>query len=285
MQRVGVIICATLLISAVTARGNPVVNLGHYYVVKDSSVPADILVSDAGNPATEDVEGMQFTLQLGSGTQSTPSIGSVDFLSATIWSGHVSASNINTVVVAGSGPQYKSWGLLTDNAADFVNTNGKLATVILNATGASPGDYAVKMTGTAQSAANSKFFSGLGTVVPTTFADGMLTVVVRGDYDRDNQLTAGDIPVALSALSNLDTYEAMKGLPPEGLIAVGDVDVSSAVDNRDLQSLLVLLANSAGGGGMSVVPEPATWVLVFVALVVLSIVRIVNGFRHSRCTE
>jgi hypothetical protein len=282
MRPVGVIICATLLISAVSARGNPVINLGHYYVVKDASVPADILVSDAGNPATEDVEGMQLTLQLGSGILSTPSIGSVDFLTGTIWSGRVSASNINTVVVAGSGPQYKSWGLLTDNAG-AVNANGKLATVSLSAVGASPGDYLVKMTGTAQSSANSKFFNGSGAVVPATFADGKLTVVIRGDYDRNDQLTAGDISVALSALSGLDAYKEMKGLSTDGLIKVGDVDVSGAVDNRDLQSLLISLANSGGGGGLNVVPEPATWMLAFGALVSLSIVKAAVGFRHGRC--
>jgi len=279
MRSVGVIFCAAVLISPAAVRGNPVVNLDHYYVVKDSSAPADIFVSDAASAASEDIEGMQFTLQLGSGTLSTPSIGSADFLTGTIWSGHVSASNINTVVVTGSGPQYKSWGLLTDNAADFVNANGKLATVILSATGASPGDYPVKMTGTAQSAANSKFFSGPGAVVPATFADGTVTVVIRGDYDRDNQLTAGDISAALAALTNLNSYETMKGLDDTGLMAVGDVNVSGAVDNRDVQSLLVLLANSAGGGGISVVPEPAAWALATVAAAILLVAKAINAKR------
>jgi len=277
MRPVGVIICATVLVSAMAARGNPVINLGHYYVVKDSSAPADISVSDAASAASEDIEGMQFTLQLGSGMLSTPSIGSVDFLAGTIWSGHVSPSNINPVTLAGSGPQYKSWGLLTDNAADFVNANGKLATVNLNTTAASPGDYSVKMTGTTVSGANSKFYNGFGTVVPATFADGMLTVVIRGDYDRDNQLAVGDISAALSALADLDAYETLKGLSSAGLLAVGDVDASSAVDNRDAQALLVALAN-VGGGGMSAVPEPAAWLSCASSLLAV----LIAGARHRR---
>lgn len=276
-------IFAAALVIAVGARANPVVNLGHYYVVKDALAPAEIFVSDSGNAASEDLEGMQFTLQLGAGSLSTPSIGSIDFLSGTIWSGHVSAANVYPS--SGTGPQFKSSLLFTDNFGDFVNPNGILATAIFNAAGAAVGDYPIKLTGTIDSGANSKFYNGLGVVVPATFADGMLTVVVRGDFDRDNQLTAGDISAALTALSNLNSYRTMKGLNDAGLLAVGDVNVSGAVDNRDVQSLLVSLANAGGGGGLSVVPEPAAWVLALGALVSLSILEAAVGFRHGRCTR
>jgi hypothetical protein len=288
MRMIGGTICvamffAAAISAAVTARANPVVYLGHYYVVKDVSAPAEILVSDSGNATSEDIEQMQFTLQLGTGTLNTPSIGSVDFLSGTIWSGHVSAANVYPS--AGASPQFKPSLLFTDNLGDFVNANGRLATATFSATGAAAGDYPIKLTGTIDPGANSKFYNGKGAVVPATFADGTLTVVIRGDYDRDNQLTAGDISAALGALSNLNSYEAMKGLNDAGLSAVGDVDVSGAVDNRDLQSLLISLANAGGGGGLSVVPEPAAWVLALGALVSLSIIEAAIGFRHGRCTS
>jgi len=284
MRTIGWIICAGILAAATSAGANPVINLGHYYIVKDASAPAEVLVSDSGNVATEDIEGMQFTLQVGTGALSTPSIGSVDFLTGTIWAGRVSLANISPVVVTGGGPQLKSWGLLTDNPG-FVNANGRLATVNFNAASAMPGDYSIKLTGMVESGANSKFYSGMDAAVPATFASGTLTVVIRGDYDRDNQLTVGDISAALSALSNLNSYQTMKGLNDAGLLAVGDVDVSGAVDNRDVQALLISLANSGGGGGTSVVPEPTAWELALGALISLSLIEAVAGFRHSRCTR
>jgi hypothetical protein len=76
----------------------------------------------------------------------------------------------------------------------------------------------------------------------------------------------------------------MEGLNDAGLLAVGDVDVSGVVDNRDLQALLISLANSGGVGGISPVPEPAAWALALGALVSLSIVKSFRGFRHSRCS-
>ena len=74
---------------------------------------------------------MTFTLQIGAGTGSAPAIGSVNFLTNTIWTGHVSAGSVGNPA-GGNDPQFQSFSLVTDDFGDFVNANGTLATFTLN---------------------------------------------------------------------------------------------------------------------------------------------------------
>jgi endonuclease I len=83
-----------------------------------------------------------------------------------------------------------------------------------------------------------------------------------GDFDRDHQLTAGDIQVMMDALTDLQAYQTLKGLTDPQLNTVANVNVDGSIDNLDAQALLVQLASaSGGGGGLAPVPEPSAVVL------------------------
>ena len=241
------------LLAAATVRAAPVVDLGHQYVRVGGSQSIAFLVSDAGNAATQDIEGMTFTLQIGAGAGNTPSIGTVDFLTGTVWTGHVSPSNVLPAVGA-TDPQFKSFTLLTDTAGDFVNANGTLVNVTFQALAATSGDFTIKLTNTKDLGSDSQFTSGLGANVPATFNAGTLTVVAPGDFDRSGQTNIADISEMLKALTDLPAYKTARGLTDAGLLAIGDLNNSGAVTNSDIQSLLNILS---GSGSIQAVPEPS----------------------------
>ena len=252
--------------------------MGHYYVVKESSLVTSLAVSDIGNPVTEDIEGMTFTLQIAAGTGASPSISSVNFLTSSIWTGHVSAANVFSA--AGSGPQFKSYTLITDNAGDYVNANGTLAAFGISATGAAAGNYSLKLTGTKSPGSDSQFTNGIGNSVAATFGSGTLTVVARGDFDRDTHVNAADIPAMLQALVDLDAYKAAKGLDASGLLAVGDMNGDQVVNNADLQGLLHTLI--LGSSPAPTVPEPPGFSLMLFAALIFATVRARRGFDSAK---
>ena len=69
---------------------------------------------------------MQFSIQIGDGSGLTPSITSIDLLTATIWAGLAST---DWPADGGSDPQFASRAIFTDIPGDFVDANGRLATV------------------------------------------------------------------------------------------------------------------------------------------------------------
>jgi hypothetical protein len=258
------VILGTLAL-ATAAHADPVVNLGHYYVAKNSSQSALLPVTDSVSPAVDDIEGMTFSLQIGAGTGSAPAISSVDFLTSSIWTGHVAAANIINPPTA-SGAQFKSFTLITNSAGEFVNANGTLATLGFNAAGAMPGDYPLKLIGTVDPANDTRFVSGVGNTLAATIGTGMLTVVAPGDFNRDSHVTTGDILAMETALADLNSYKAMNNLDNSALLAIGDLSGDHLVNNADLQSLLTLL--KSGGGSIAAVPEPATWNLAVVSTLI-----------------
>jgi hypothetical protein len=101
------------------------------------------------------------------------------------------------------------------------------------------------------------------------YTTGVLSVVdinfQPGDFNRDHQVTATDIPAMLSALTDLNSYAATNSLSATQLAAIGDFDNSGTVTNRDIQGLLDLVASQGGGGTVAAVPEPSTLVLLLLA--------------------
>jgi hypothetical protein len=177
MKRAALLIASAVLACGLPALAAPIVTVGAYTIpVGQSSEPILIDVSDSAPAASEDIEGMVFTLQVASGTGTSPSITSVDLQTSTIWS-PVSTSPLDvTTPSGGSQPQFASRDILTDSFGEFANANGLLATVDLNTAGVAPGTYALLLTGTIDPGANSQFFNGLGQPVSATFNAGSLTV-------------------------------------------------------------------------------------------------------------
>jgi len=83
---------------------------------------------------------------------------------------------------------------------------------------------------------------------------------LMGDFDRDTQLSIGDLWALMDALRDLDAYKTANNLNDAQLLAFGDLDGDGAVTNLEVQALIGLLAGSAGAGssaavGRAVVPS------------------------------
>ncbi len=109
--------------------------------------------------------------------------------------------------------------------------------------------------------------------MPATITNGTLTVVLGGDFNRDGQLSSGDLQTMLSALTDLSVYQSTFNVPAAELTAIGDLDGDGLVTNRDIQPMLNLLAS--GAGSLQAVPEPPTVVLAAVLVLLF-------GVRSSR---
>ncbi|HEY4313324.1 MAG TPA: PEP-CTERM sorting domain-containing protein [Pirellulales bacterium] len=168
-------IFAVLLFFAFDVHATPIVNVGTYSAPQNTLQTISINVSDSVAASLEDIEGMTFTLQIASGTGITPSIHSIDLTTGTIWSGDVSPGNIS--VSAGATSQFESISLLTDNAGEFVDPNGLLATAVVDTTGATPGPYLLFLVGTKDAGSDSQLLNGVGDPVSATFASGTLNVL------------------------------------------------------------------------------------------------------------
>jgi hypothetical protein len=103
----------------------------------------------------------------------------------------------------------------------------------------------------------------LGWNTAQLYTTGVLSVsaVVRGDWNRDGQVTSADILAMLVALTDLNSYAISNSLSPTQLAAIGDFDNSGSVTNRDIQGLLDLVASLPGDGSVAAVPEPTTLTL------------------------
>jgi fibronectin-binding autotransporter adhesin len=89
--------------------------------------------------------------------------------------------------------------------------------------------------------------------------------IARGDFNRDGALTPTDLPIMLSALTQLDSYASAQGLTPAELIAIGDLDGSGTITNADIQSLLDRLVSGSASSPFAV-PEPSSSTLACLAI-------------------
>jgi hypothetical protein len=120
------------------------------------------------------------------------------------------------------------------------------------------------------------FLSGDGTrAVDPLMIVAMPPLPVLGDFDRDGQLAAADVPLMLKALIDVNSYQKWAGLSASDLLAIGDFDGDQLVTNADLQMLLQKLASSNIPAG---VPEPDAQLLMLFGL--LSI-----GLRWLGCRQ
>jgi hypothetical protein len=164
--------------ASLSAKAALTVSIGHDYITPGATQSFPISVSDTDNAQTDDIEGMTFTLQIGSGTGSTPSIVGADLLTNTVWKGLVSGPVY--VSTGGNTPQFVSQDLITDNAGEYLgeynSPSGTLATFTVNTAGATPGNYSLLLVGTLDPGSDSQFIDGSGNTVPAVFNAGILTV-------------------------------------------------------------------------------------------------------------
>jgi hypothetical protein len=138
--------------------------------------------------------------------------------------------------------------------------------------------------GTVLSIQNDYQFSG--NTFPVTGDYGLVTefnadvtpVYMLGDVNLDNHVNASDITSMMTALTNINSYETLKGLSDSELSHIGDVNQDGKFSNADLQALLDYL--KAGHGSTNSVPEPSTFVLAVLALGILGVRRRASADRH-----
>jgi T5SS/PEP-CTERM-associated repeat protein len=109
------------------------------------------------------------------------------------------------------------------------------------------------------------------TYTATTATISVLATYYAGDLNRDSHIDIADVAAMESALVDLTTYQATHGpgggaLTDPQLLLIANLDGSAPVTNADLQGLLNLLANGAGAGSVSAVPEPPAIFLAVIAL-------------------
>ena len=110
-----------------------------------------------------------------------------------------------------------------------------------------------------------------GELVPNV-SGNPLTVPVLGDWNGDGVTSVADVSAALTALSNLNGYEASKLLSDGDIVALGDFNGDGVVSNADVQGLISFLANQSGGGMLHAVPEPTSVVLWIAGAVTLAFI-------------
>lgn len=90
---------------------------------------------------------------------------------------------------------------------------------------------------------------------------------LAGDFTRDGHVNAADIKAMMAAMADLPSYEIAKGLTSSQLLMIGDLNSDGIISGADLQKLINTV--KTGGGSADAVPEPASWVLLFVSAAAL----------------
>jgi len=83
--------------------------------------------------------------------------------------------------------------------------------------------------------------------------------VIKGDFNHDGHFNVADIQAMAGALADLSGYQTYWGLSNDQLVTLGDFNTTDmTVNNLDFQGMITALANGAGNGALSAVPEPAS---------------------------
>jgi hypothetical protein len=94
-------------------------------------------------------------------------------------------------------------------------------------------------------------------------------LVPFGDFNRDKQVNAADIPAMMNALANLSAYKTANNLTNFELMAFGDINSDGKINNADVQALLNLFTS----GQYTLAPEPESWVLLAAGGIMLMLTR------------
>ena len=96
----------------------------------------------------------------------------------------------------------------------------------------------------------------------------LVQLMLPGDINRDGKVNTADVTAMMSAMTDLNDYEALHNLTNQQLLSIADLNHDNRVTNADVQSLVTLLANGGGtgSGAIDVVPEPAGWILAGIGL-------------------
>lgn len=109
------------------------------------------------------------------------------------------------------------------------------------------------------------FFAQFTDFTSGVFASPITPSFLKGDVDQNGVVNVADVSALMAALSDLTFYKSNNGLTADTVKTVADIDNSMNVDNRDIQALIVQLANSIAPAQVQVVPEPNALALGIIA--------------------
>jgi hypothetical protein len=131
--------------------------------------------------------------------------------------------------------------------------------------------------------------TGLAWNLLSFYTTGTISVAnssqLPGDFNRNGRVDKGDVSAMLKALTNLTGYQSDKGITASQLMAIGDLNGSGKIDNRDLQPLLNLVADAESVVVVVPVPEPSNFVAIASACIAMLLARCYrcggSEFRYS----
>jgi hypothetical protein len=247
---IAVILACTLSCCAAFRAEGAVINAGiHSLAPNTPGQSVQILVSGG-----EAVSGIDLFVQVGDGgataggDDTRPVITHLDLVTDTIF-----ASN-NTGAFVDSTPLL--WGATTTTANGSVSANGVLATLTIDTTGLSAGQFDLLL--------------DPPTTGPTAFADSGVTTsrvngslqigavpAIAGDYNQNGTVDAADYALWRDTLN-----QSGAGLPADG-------NGNSMIDAGDYDVWRTHFGQSAGqSAALDAVPEPSTWLLIAMSAVI-----------------
>ena len=284
----GMLAHATLLVLVIVLSGvsstihAATVDVGTHILLADTPGQEVQLLVSGG----ESVAGVDLFLQVGDGGPElvnvglpagtdAPEVDGVDLLNGTIFDG---ATATQTDLDRSGVVQVFFSDVAITQPAQTVSASGVLATVTIDTTGFSSGNYDLLLSGVLPALTGGPFDTTLlgtgGTSVPTTVNNGSLTVYSpnAADFDMDNDVGGFDFLIW------------QRGFGVGTTFAEGDADGDNDVDNADL-SIWELLYGSqvAPLQVVSVVPETATSVLLLTGLLTLPAYRLGEREKRPRC--
>lgn len=236
---------ATLMVSAIAAStaNSATINVGDHLLIPNRAGQTITIMVSGG----EQVSGLDFCAQIGDGGPELdvldlpagtdgPAFAAVDLKTGTIFNGVSSAQTDN-----GSIPQVVFYSIVIGENDNPVAAAGKLATLTIDTTGFSSGNWDLLLKNVLGDPYNSTNFPGFS----TSITNGSISIAAAGDSNRDGLVNTADaIRLAANWLSddNVDWAE-------------GDFNADGRVDDADAA---IMAANWSGpkSDAAQSVPEP-----------------------------
>ena len=101
---------------------------------------------------------------------------------------------------------------------------------------------------------------------------------ISGDFDLNGKITNSDLQGMLAAIKDLDAFAAANGLSSANALALADINQDGVVNAADVKMLMNMLTQSSSSPQN--VPEPASWLLVGMAICSLRAFRTISSGRN-----
>lgn len=164
---------ATTLMSAIAVKAEPVIDVGtHELLPNTPNQMIEIRVTNITGAAVDDIQGLNFDVQIGDGLGIHPIFTDVDIIAATIFA----SNNLGQSIPEG-GSFLQAQARMTLTESSFVDANGLLATLTIDTTDVFAGSFPLSVGAGSTILGPTGFINGLGDTVSAIITDGSVTIV------------------------------------------------------------------------------------------------------------